>query len=156
MLNTACIGKVLGMKIPQRIKWIKFLPSWYLHLTNRYCLYVKILCPCFRAYKQYTEFITQWDNKKHITDGRKRYLSQKEETIFIGWGRVLWGRSSNTGMNPYHILKLCQFIIGSFSCYSHIWHIKTKLDKGVSKIYFLASSDKGVSHFIMMTKRKCK
>ena len=114
MLNTACIGKVLGTKIPQRIKWIKFLPSWYLHLTNRYCLYVKILCLCFRAYKQHMEFIIQWDNKKHITDGRKRHLSQKE-TIFIGWGRELGGRRSNTGMNPHHILKLYQFIIGFFS-----------------------------------------
>ena len=34
------------------------------------------------------------------------------------------------------------------------WHIKTKLDTGVSKIYFLASSDKGVSQFIMNDKKK--
>ena len=38
--------------------------------------------------------------------------------------------------------------------YSHTWHIKTKLDTGVSKIYFLASSDKGVSQFIMNDKKK--
>lgn len=87
-----------------------------LTFNKPYCLYVKILWLCFRAYKQYMEFIIQWDNKKHVTDGRKRYLSQKEETIFIEWGRVLGGRSSNTGMNPYHILKLSQFIIGFFSC----------------------------------------